>query len=158
MISTLLLYAIKSVYLSQAQSFFLIKFWTSYLGCDCDKKEVKLDYITVKSLVPENLLWQLHTQPDGTFTMETYNQILLQCDKENKLVFISDGYKFWRREGNFIVSERSHDYLGADHHGDICVSLHSNHCDGTDDAQKYKCECAVEKVVRYFTDVPSPQS
>lgn len=115
----------------------------------------------VKPVVPENLLWWIHTQPDGMFTVETFykmvlpcdrltlNKLLLQCDKDNKLVLdtsTSDGYKFWKREGNAIKSARSHYYLGVDYqHSDI--SLHSNHCDGTDDAQKYMDECAMEKVV-----------
>ena len=112
----------------------------------------------VKPIVPENLLWWIHTQPDGTFKLETFNKMLLprdrltlnklilQCDKDNKLVLdtsTSDGYKFWRSEGNSIISARSHDYLGVDYQHSV-ISLHSN---GSDDAQKYMYECAMEKVV-----------
>ena len=114
----------------------------------------------VKPIVQENLLWWIHTQPDGNFKLETFNKMLLprdkqtlnklilQCDKDNKLVLdtsASDGYKFWRSEGNSIISARSHDYLGVDYQHSV-ISLHSNHCDDTDDALKYMDECAMEKV------------
>ena len=116
----------------------------------------------VKPIVPENLLWWIHTQPDGNFKLETFNKMLLprdkqtlnklilQCDKDNKLdTSTSDGYKFWRSEGNSIISARSHDHLGVDYQHSV-ISLLSNHCDGRDDAQKYMDECAMQKVVSYI--------
>ena len=142
---------IDCLYLPQVQSCFLIRFSSSYLCYEIDKKEVMLSDIENKQFVSDNLLWQLHTQPDGTFKMESFNKMVLQCDRDNKLVLdtsSSDEYKFWKREGNFIISARSHDYLGVDRN---VISLHSNHCDGTDDAQKYMDECAMQKVVSCVT-------
>ena len=105
-----------------------------------------------KSLLQENHLYLLNPQPDGSFKIAAVNGMVLQCHKDNRLFSQEDtsecdGYQFWRRERNFIVSKKSHGCLGADCHNDTLLSVHY---DGADDAQKYIDECAVEKVVRFF--------
>ena len=142
----------------QVLLFFLINLGTSsYLSCNMQKKKMKLSNSNIKdmSYVSDNHLWRLHTQPDGTFKMGTFNnKMVLQCDKENKLVldtFKIDGHIFWRSEGNFIVSEKSNCYLGVDYHTGHDISLHPHHCN--DDAHKHKDKCALEKVVSLFSNV-----
>ena len=64
-----------NVYIStQVPTCFLIKFPSSYLSYEIRTTNVMLhdSKNIVKPVVPENLLWWIHTQPDGTFTVETY--------------------------------------------------------------------------------------
>ena len=102
-----------------------------------------------KSRPNDGHLWILDTQPDGTFKMESggVNRMMLQCERNRVSLGTSksDSYPFWRREGNFIVSDRSHSYLGVDQHDHILLSTHCDHTD--DDKLRVQCQCAIEKIV-----------
>ena len=110
-----------------------------------------LSDIEDKSQPKERHLWLLDTQPDGTFTMVSgANKMVLQFDTENRLFLgtsNSDSNQFWRREGNFIVSDRSHGYLGVDDNDDRLPSIH---CDASDEKHKYKHQCEFRKLVSCF--------
>ena len=99
----------------------------------------------------EKHLWMLDMQPDGTFkVISCVNKLELQCDKDNGLLLSSsnsDGYKLWRREGNYIISEKSHGYIGIDDHDDTLLSIHSK---VTGDVWRWKHTCAIQNVVSYF--------
>ena len=108
-----------------------------------------LSIIEDKSQPKDRHLWLLDTQPDGTFRMVSVaNKMALLCDKEKRLFLDtskSDSNQFWRREGNFIVSDKSHGYLGVDDDGDdrlpsICFVA-------SDEKRKYKHQCEIKKVV-----------
>ena len=88
------------------------------------------------------------------------NRMVLQCTRGSRLCLAmseSNGYQFWRRERNFIVSEKSHGYLGVDNYDNTLLSIYFDGADGC----KNPCTCAIEKVVSYIvcTDVcqkPNP--
>ena len=133
-----------------------MKYQTSYLTYDPIMKTVMLRDIELKEHLPldakskpkERYLWLLDTQPDGIFKMVSgAYKMVLQCDKDNRLFLDtskSDSNQFWRKEGNFIVSDRSHGYLGVDDGDNKLLSVH---CDASDENAKSKLQCEIKKVV-----------
>ena len=116
----------------QFRSYFLIKYQylSKYQTWDHIRTKSTtciLSNIEDKSMLPDKHIWILDTQPDGSFKMiSCVDKQLLQFDEGNGLSLSSssDGYQFWRREGNFIISGKKNWYIGMDYNDEMLLSIH----------------------------------
>ena len=161
--------------LLQFRNYFIIRFWSYYLTWDLLQGKIVLQDDVNKSMPFGRHMWILDMQPDGTFTMvSSVNNKWLLSNKDNTLVCShasSDDSQLWRREGNFIKSEKTQGYLGYDSNQTFPVGVMSNKSVSRPDheyatlkghpslaiscnaigGKQHKYECATNKVVSYFS-------